>query len=172
MRACVQVHGAYSQRVAARAAEIKAEDIEYEHQLKDVRDQIMRENAEEVRRVREQTDTSVTDGSKQFALEQKRILASVTKAAEQAWKMEKKMHTESHLKLARANKAAAEASRKKAKELRAQVRARHTLGSHAVLLCSMHTLIYVPLVCLIDAHSSSLACVLRSCCPLLLINTA
>ena len=117
-----QVCGENSKRVAEMTAIAKQEELDYERNLREVRDKLKADNIAEVQKVRQETADEVIDAAKEFAFEQRKSLAFATKAAEQAWKDERNAHTKAHLAKARANKADAEASRAKAKELRDEIK--------------------------------------------------
>jgi len=116
-----QVCGENSKRVAEMTAIAKQEELDYERNLREVRDKLKADNIAEVQKVRQETADEVIDAAKEFAFEQRKSLAFATKAAEQAWKDERNAHTKAHLAKARANKADAIASRAKAKELRDEI---------------------------------------------------
>ena len=116
-----QVCGENSKRVAEMTAIAKQEELDYERNLREVRDKLKADNIAEVAKVRAETADEVIDAAKEFAFEQRKSLAFATKAAEQAWKDERNAHTKAHLAKARANKADAIASRQKAKELREEI---------------------------------------------------
>jgi len=116
-----QVCGENSKRVAEMTAIAKQEELDYERNLREVRDKLREDNIAEVQKVRTETADEVIDAAKEFAFEQRKSLAFATKAAEQAWKDERSAHTKAHLAKARANKADAVASRNKAKELRDEI---------------------------------------------------
>merc|ERR1719198_1839155 len=116
-----QVVGENSKRVAEMTAIAKQEELDYERNLREVRDKLKADNIAEVQKVRSETADEVIDAAKEFAFEQRKSLAFATKAAESAWKDERNAHTKAHLAKARANKADAVASREKAKELRDEI---------------------------------------------------
>ena len=116
-----QVCGENSKRVAEMTAIAKQEELDYERNLREVRDKLKADNIAEVQKVRQETADEVIDAAKEFAFEQRKSLAFATKAAEAAWKDERNAHTKAHLAKARANKVAAIASRQKAKELRDEI---------------------------------------------------
>ena len=116
-----QVCGENSKRVAEMTAIAKQEELDYERNLREVRDKLKADNIAEVQKVRAETADEVIDAAKEFAFEQRKSLAFATKAAEAAWKDERNAHTKAHLAKARANKADAIASRQKAKELRDEI---------------------------------------------------
>ena len=116
-----QVCGENSKRVAEMTAIAKQEELDYERNLREVRDKLKADNIAEVQKVRAETADEVIDAAKEFAFEQRKSLAFATKAAEQAWRDERSAHTKAHLAKARANKADAVASRQKAKELRDEI---------------------------------------------------
>jgi len=116
-----QVVGENSKRVAEMTAIAKQEELDYERNLREVRDKLKADNIAEVQRVRTETADEVIDAAKEFAFEQRKSLAFATKVAETAWAAERSSHTEAHLTKARANKADAMASRQKAKELRDEI---------------------------------------------------
>mmetsp|Transcript_14210 Transcript_14210/g.36853 ORF Transcript_14210/g.36853 Transcript_14210/m.36853 type:complete len:334 (+) Transcript_14210:2-1003(+) len=112
------VTGEGSKRLTDMVAQCKLEEAEYEAELAHRRGQILSENQAEVQRVRNETADSVIDAAKQFALEQRRDLARSTKHETAAWRSERSANTAYHLKTARTNRAAAQASRSQAKQLR------------------------------------------------------
>lgn len=116
-----QVVGENSKRVAEMTAIAKQEELDYERNLREVRDKLKADNIAEVQKVRNETADAVIDAAKEFAFEQRKSLAFATKAAEAAWKDERNAHTKAHLAKARQNKADAVASRQKAKELREEI---------------------------------------------------
>ena len=116
-----QVCGENSKRVAEMTAIAKQEELDYERNLREVRDKLKADNIAEVQKVRSETADEVIDAAKEFAFEQRKTLAFATKAAEAAWKDERNAHTKAHLAKARANRADAVASRQKAKELRDEI---------------------------------------------------
>lgn len=116
-----QVCGENSKRVAEMTAIAKQEELDYERNLREVRDKLKADNIAEVQKVRSETADEVIDAAKEFAFEQRKSLAFATKAAEAAWKDERAAHTKAHLAKARANRADAVASRQKAKELRDEI---------------------------------------------------
>jgi len=116
-----QVCGENSKRVAEMTAIAKQEELDYERNLREVRDKLRADNIAEVQKVRAETADEVIDAAKEFAFEQRKSLAFATKAAEAAWKDERNAHTKAHLAKARANRADAVASRQKAKELRDEI---------------------------------------------------
>jgi len=115
------VVGENSKRVAEMTAIAKQEELDYERNLREVRNKLKADNIAEVQKVRSETADEVIDAAKEFAFEQRKSLAFATKAAEAAWKDERAAHTKAHLAKARANKADAIASRQKAQELRAEI---------------------------------------------------
>jgi len=116
-----QVCGENSKRVAEMTAIAKQEELDYERNLREVRDKLKQDNIAEVQKVRQETADDVIDAAKEFAFEQRKSLAFATKAAEAAWRDERAAHTKAHLAKARNNKADAIASRQKAKELREEI---------------------------------------------------
>jgi hypothetical protein len=116
-----QVVGENSKRVAEMTAIAKQEELDYERNLREVRDKLKNDNIAEVKKVRSETADEVIDAAKEFSFEQRKSLAFATKAAESAWKDERAAHTKAHLAKARANRAEAVASRQKAKELREEI---------------------------------------------------
>jgi len=115
------VVGENSKRVAEMTAIAKQEELDYERNLREVRNKLKADNIAEVQKVRAETADEVIDAAKEFAFEQRKSLAFATKAAEAAWKDERAAHQKAHLAKARANKADAIASRQKAAELRAEI---------------------------------------------------
>ena len=115
------VVGENSKRVAEMTAKAKQEELDYERELAGVRQKQLADNKAEVEKVRAETADEVIDAAKEFAFEQRKSLAFSTKAAEAAWKDERTAHTKAHLAKARQNKADAEASRAKAKQLREEI---------------------------------------------------
>ena len=88
-----QVCGENSKRVAEMTAIAKQEELDYERNLREVRDKLKADNIREVQKVRQETADEVIDAAKEFAFEQRKSLAFATKAAEQAWKDERNAHT-------------------------------------------------------------------------------
>ena len=126
-----QVVGENSKRVAEMTAIAKQEELDYERNLREVRDKLKEDNIREVRKVRTETADEVIDAAKEFAFEQRKALAFSTKAAEAAWRDERQAHTKAHLAKARANKADAVASREKAKELREEIKTSRQVVANA-----------------------------------------
>ena len=126
-----QVVGENSKRVAEMTAIAKQEELDYERNLREVRDKLKEDNIREVRKVRQETADEVIDAAKEFAFEQRKALAFSTKAAEAAWRDERHAHTKAHLAKARANKADAMASREKAKELREEIKTSRQVVANA-----------------------------------------
>ena len=126
-----QVVGENSKRVAEMTAIAKQEELDYERNLREVRDKLKEDNIREVRKVRQETADEVIDAAKEFAFEQRKALAFSTKAAEAAWRDERHAHTKAHLAKARANKADAIASREKAKELREEIKTSRQVVANA-----------------------------------------
>ena len=113
-----EVTGENSKLVLDKVAQAKFEEEEYERELATRRQEILRENQAEVRRVKEETSDAVTDASKQFALDRRRSLAERTKEHVSKWRESRAQNTSEHLKSARKNRADAEATRAHAKKLR------------------------------------------------------
>ena len=91
-----QVVGENSKRVAEMTAIAKQEELDYERNLREVRDKLKEDNIREVRKVRQETADEVIDAAKEFAFEQRKALAFSTKAAEAAWRDERHAHTKAH----------------------------------------------------------------------------
>lgn len=113
-----EVLGLKSQRVAELTAVAKQEELDYERNLRYVRDRLHAAKCAGAGAVRAATADEVIDGAKRFAFEQRKQAATSTRTAQQTWREERRAEERNHLAKARANKAAAEASRKRAKELR------------------------------------------------------
>ena len=77
-----QVVGENSKRVAEMTAIAKQEELDYERNLREVRDKLKADNIAEVAKVRAETADEVIDAAKEFAFEQRKSLAFATKAAE------------------------------------------------------------------------------------------
>lgn len=118
-----QVVGENSQRVAELTALAKQEEIDFERNLRIVRDSLLHVKRAETAAVRAATSDGVIDVSRRYAYAKRKELAVSTRVAQQTWREERSQSERSHLAKARANKAAAEASRKKAKELREKLEA-------------------------------------------------
>lgn len=67
--------GEGSKRVTELVAQCKLEEAEYEAELAHRRGRILKDNQAEVQKVRDETATAVTDASKQYALERRRLVA-------------------------------------------------------------------------------------------------
>ena len=118
-----EVCGEGSKRVQDIVAQCKEEEEEFEAYLEQRRAQILKSNQEEVQRVKAETAAAVTDAAKQFALDQRRSLASKTKDAKSSWEKEHKKKTEEHLRAAKANAEEARARKEKTKALRDKITA-------------------------------------------------
>ena len=116
-----EVTGEDSKRLTDLVAQCKLEEAEYEAELAHRREEILLQNQAEVQKVRAETADTVIDASKQFALDQRRGLAKMTKQATTAWKNERSANTAHHLKVARTNRADAQATRATAKKLREEL---------------------------------------------------
>jgi hypothetical protein len=116
-----QVCGEGSQRVQDIVAQQKYEEEEFKQELAEFRAFSLQERQQAVQRVREETARSVTDASKEFALERRKQVANSTKSAKAQWGKEERKNTDEHLRTARKNRADAEASRAHAKKLRERI---------------------------------------------------
>lgn len=117
-----RVTGEKCARVAEITAAAKEEEAEFETSLRVVREQLQALKRSRAAGVRAATTDTVLDGAK-YIYERRREVANSTRSAQQTLREERRVEERSHLAKARANKAAAEASRKKAKELRAGLEA-------------------------------------------------
>lgn len=119
-----EIVNAKAQRVAEQTALQKQEELELERNLHLVRDRILRDKRRGAAALRAATSDDVIETSRRYAQDKRRELAMSTRNATQTWREERTQSEKSHLARARANKAAAEASRKRAKELREKLEAR------------------------------------------------
>mmetsp|Transcript_65852 Transcript_65852/g.130539 ORF Transcript_65852/g.130539 Transcript_65852/m.130539 type:complete len:307 (-) Transcript_65852:164-1084(-) len=105
-------------QVAEQTARAKQKEIDSEFELARARAKIHAEKQAKVSEVRRQTGEAVLDASKEFVYMQRKALAASQNAAAAAAKDERKANEETHLEKAKANKAAAHASRAAAREKR------------------------------------------------------
>jgi hypothetical protein len=112
------VCGEGSKRVQEMVAQAKWEEEEFERELTERRAQILYENQEEVKRIKAETANTVTDASKQYALDRRKNVAAGTKESVKLWGKERGKNTDQHLKSALNNRADIEQTRQNTKKLR------------------------------------------------------
>ena len=113
--------GEGSKRITELVAQCKLEEEAFEAALAERRREVLEANRQEVQKVRAETDRGVIDAAKLYAHAQRKEAATGTKKTIELWKRERGANTAYHLKAARQNRADAQATRAKAKQLREEL---------------------------------------------------
>lgn len=119
-----EVVGANTKRVAELSAMARQEALDLERHLLSIRNDINKHNREKTQRIKATANQEIVDTSKNWSNANRRKQAQNVESELKDWKTERESHMMAHIAKAKANKAAAETSRKKAKELRAQLEAK------------------------------------------------